>query len=667
MVREGAAETEGLDRTDDIFWTLFRASRDPMILCRLSDGTYFDVNDAFVKLLGRPRNTILGQPVPMPAHWSPEDGEAAIARLRSEGTAGPFDIPMVVGPGEVKSCSFSAVVLEIEGEVFSLATLRDETELRQAQEEAREREQRLEMLVDGMPGVMWTTDDHLRLQTLQGAGLRGMPFEAENLIGKSLLEMMGPEAERYRDEMEAPLGGSPSFFEATLEGHVLSVFCQPLQHDDGTRGTMGAAIDVTRNRRAEEELKHTADRLRSLNDLARTIASARSPEDVARVACERVRSLISCSRASISMFDAETGLGRLAAVHADGPTELRAGYEFSVAALGPLGQLSTEGISFDDLAAMEKPREPYTTLIQEGIRAYLVTPLIVDDRLIGLLSVGSPEPGSLDEGSAEVAREVAALVAVAFHQSRLRARADDNAGELEIRLEQLRETDAERRRLLAQVVRTQEEERRRISNDIHDDSVQKMAAVGLRLDAIRHYVDEPDVLAQIDQLSEVVSLSIGRLRRLMFELWPPDLERYGLAAAIRADLLAQRDDFAIEFSLVDQMTEKVPLEERIIAYRIVQEALSNVRKHSGARSVEIALSTLYGGVHVTVADDGHGLRSDVKESPPGHLGLTSMRERAELVGGWLKISNRKPRGARVEFFIPAVETTTDTEADARNA
>lgn len=660
-------DNSGKDKQDtDLFEAVFRGSPQAMVITRLEDGRYLNVNDAFCQMTGQTPEEVLGG-TSVGLHWTDPEARARLAKdLKANGHAIAVST-FRIADGVHRECWFSSQLISLDGEPCVLTIIRDETELHHVQEELKEREARLRMLVDGMPGVIWTTDADLRLTLLQGAGLRLMPFAAEEFVGRHLPELLGPAGEEYRDEVEAPLDGRPSFFEARIGDHVFSVFSQPLKQADGTMGTMGAAIDITRNRQAEEEVKHTADRLRSLNDLATTISSARNPEDVARVACERVRSLISCSRASISTFDPETATGKLAAVHADGHTELRAGYEFPVEALGPLGQLSTEGISFDDLAAMEKPREPYATLIQEGVRAYLVTPLIVDGRLIGLLSVGSPEPGSLDEGSAEVAREVAALVAVAFHQSRLRAIADDNAGELEIRLEQLRETDAERRRLLAQLVRTQEEERRRISNDIHDDSVQKMAAVGLRLDAIRHYVDDAGVLAQIDQLSEVVSLSIGRLRRLMFELWPPDLERYGLAAAIRADLLAQRDDFAIEFSLVDQMTEKVPLEERIIAYRIVQEALSNVRKHSGARKVEITLSTLYGGVHVTVADDGHGLRSGIKESPPGHLGLTSMRERAELVGGWLKISNRKPRGAKVEFFIPAVETTTDTEADARNA
>jgi PAS domain S-box-containing protein len=650
----------------DLFEAVFRDSPQAMVITRLQDGLYLDANEAFLELTGQTIDQVLGT-TSVDLHWTDPDARAQLAEdLRAHGNATAVASFRVRG-GALRECWFSCQTISFRGEPCVLTTIRDETELHRMQEELKEREERLRMLVDGMPGVIWTTDSDLRLTLLQGAGLRRMPFASEEFVGKRLPELLGPDSDAYRDEMEAPLVGRPSFFEATIGDHVLSVFSQPLRQVDGTMGTMGAAIDVTHNRRAEESLRRTADRLRSVNDLSLTIASARNPDEVARQACERIRSLLPCTRAAVSVFDPETQTGRVAAVHSDTPTEIRPGYTFPAATMGPLSTFRYEGLSFEDLAQMEDPAEPFATLIREGVRTYMVTPLVVEADVIGFMAIGSPEPGGFDDESVEVAREVASLLAVAFHQSRLYERAESYSHELEVRLEQLRLTDAERRRLLAQVVRTQEEERRRISNDIHDDSVQKMAAVGLRLDAIRHFVSDAEILTQIDQLSEVVSLSIGRLRRLMFELWPPDLERYGLAAAIRADLLAQRDDFAIEFSLTDDMTEKIPLEERIIAYRIVQEALSNVRKHSGARKVEVTLATLYGGVQVTVADDGHGLPTEIRESPPGHLGLTTMRERAELVGGWLKLSNRDPRGTLVEFFIPAVETTTDTQADARDA
>lgn len=97
-------------------------------------------------------------------------------------------------------------------------------------------------------------------------------------------------------------------------------------------------------------------------------------------------------------------------------------------------------------------------------------------------------------------------------------------------------TANDRRRLLARLVQAQEEERQRIASDIHDDTIQKMTAVGMRVETLRRRIDEPQALRSIEQLQETVQLSIGRLRHLMFELRPPSLDREGLAAALRQHL-----------------------------------------------------------------------------------------------------------------------------------
>lgn len=115
----------------------------------------------------------------------------------------------------------------------------------------------------------------------------------------------------------------------------------------------------------------------------------------------------------------------------------------------------------------------------------------------------------------------------------------ERAGQLAETLEQLqstkatlRKTDEERRNFLAHLVRAQEEERKRIASDVHDDSIQVMAAVGLRLGMLRGRLTDPDQLGWIEKLESSVQLSIGRLRHLLFQLAPPALEREGLAAAI---------------------------------------------------------------------------------------------------------------------------------------
>jgi PAS domain S-box-containing protein len=217
-----------------------------------------------------------------------------------------------------------------------------------------------------------------------------------------------------------------------------------------------------------------------------------------------------------------------------------------------------------------------------------------------------------------------------------------------------RRMQAERQRLLVRLVQAQEEERRRIGGDIHDDSVQKMAAVSLRLKALRNRIEDPGTAQALDQLNESVQQAISRLRSLLFELRPPALDHEGLAAALRQSLDTAGREAGFEWTLANELPTEPQIEVRTIAYRIAQEAIANVRKHAQAREVDVRLSSRAGGVLTRVCDDGRGF-VDTGRSEPGHGGLPTMRERAELAGGWLRVETAERHGTTVEFWIPMDE------------
>ncbi len=234
------------------------------------------------------------------------------------------------------------------------------------------------------------------------------------------------------------------------------------------------------------------------------------------------------------------------------------------------------------------------------------------------------------------------------------------ASQLEDALEQLRsataaltQTDEERKRLLAHLVKAQEEERKRIASDVHDDSIQVMAAVGMRLGMMRARLTDPDMLGWVTKLEDVVQLSIGRLRHLLFQLAPPALDREGLAAAVHTYLDESFGEDGIKYNLETLMSAEPSREIRTLVYRIAQEALSNVRKHAQATQVAVRLEDRDGGLLVEVRDDGLGYSPDDSELPrPGHLGLVSMRERAEMLGGWFRIEGSPGAGTSVQFWVP---------------
>jgi PAS domain S-box-containing protein len=217
--------------------------------------------------------------------------------------------------------------------------------------------------------------------------------------------------------------------------------------------------------------------------------------------------------------------------------------------------------------------------------------------------------------------------------------------------DQLRRTDQARRLLLSKLVTAQEAERRRIAAELHDDAIQAMTAVGLRL----HSQMGKDAKEQVESLAKlegIVAGTVARLRHMLFELQPRGLETGSLAEALReyVDFSGDEDD-ATTVDIEDRLTKEPPTEVRFVGYRIAQEALNNVRKHAQATRVAVLLEERAGGVLVRIRDDGVGFDQTV-DPPLGHLGLTSMRERADLAGGWSRVKSRLGAGTTIEFWLP---------------
>ncbi|TMD50494.1 MAG: PAS domain S-box protein [Chloroflexi bacterium] len=219
-------------------------------------------------------------------------------------------------------------------------------------------------------------------------------------------------------------------------------------------------------------------------------------------------------------------------------------------------------------------------------------------------------------------------------------------------VETLKQVDQNRRALLRRLVNAQEAERRAIASDIHDDSIQSMFAVGLRLFSLRESMHDAAQIEQVDRLQQNVQQSTDRLRHLLFELRPAALDEGGLPAALRQYLDTMKQETGIEVELQTALEHNPASETQVIAYRIAQEVLANVRKHARARRVECAVSAVDDGVLTRIVDNGVGFDSGRNGSVPGHLGLIAMRERAEMAGGWFRITSSAGQGCVVEYWIP---------------
>jgi len=218
-------------------------------------------------------------------------------------------------------------------------------------------------------------------------------------------------------------------------------------------------------------------------------------------------------------------------------------------------------------------------------------------------------------------------------------------------LDVLRRTMEDRRTLLLRLEVAQEEERRRIASDIHDDPIQVMSAADLRAQVLAARIDDPELRTEADELRDIIRASVERLRHLLFELRPPALDREGLVPALRA--YAGNADPTPEID--DALPFEPPAELRAILFRIAQEAIANARKHASATRIRVSISGLDGGV-LLVTDDGSGFDAGVIGSPePGHIGLPTMIERAELAGGHCRIESEPGRGTSVSAWLPLAE------------
>lgn len=315
------------------------------------------------------------------------------------------------------------------------------------------------------------------------------------------------------------------------------------------------------------------------------------------------------------------------------------------------GVAGTVAAGGSPLLVPDVSRFPGHVEMHPDVQTEFAAPLKVGDEVIGVLDVGSRLPAAVSEPTLDVLCRLADQIALVIHSDRLQA-------ELLESYQALRKSDDERRRLLSHLVRAQEEERQRLAGDIHDDSLQKMVAVSMRLQLLVQYLRDPELLEVVDKLQETVNLSIARLRTLLFELRPPVLEAEGLAPALR--LYVEHSEADFDLQIEDRLTRRPAAETRLLLYRIAQEALANVGKHAKASRVVTVLQEKDGGFLVRIQDDGVGFNpNEAVSAVTGHIGLTAMRERAEMAGGWCEVRSLRGGGTTVDFWIPARIRSSD--------
>jgi PAS domain S-box-containing protein len=276
----------------------------------------------------------------------------------------------------------------------------------------------------------------------------------------------------------------------------------------------------------------------------------------------------------------------------------------------------------------------------------LPTPLL--ERLRGALSDGGPEDAIAVPGPDGVTRWVVPVAQGLGDHERSRIVLFRDVTEQ-------RRQHAMLEQFAGEMLRTQEEERQRIAQELHDDTVQSLVLVCRRLDAIteeRGARASPREREQLRALRSYTESSLASLRDYLRGLRPSALDDLGLVAAIRR--LASEPEplpgMRVEFE-ANEETQRLPPEPELVLYRIAQEALRNAQRHSGAKHVTVALRFGRAVTELIVSDDGSGFDASARASQNG-LGLRGMEERARHVGGTLTIRSTPGQGTTITARVP---------------
>jgi signal transduction histidine kinase len=224
------------------------------------------------------------------------------------------------------------------------------------------------------------------------------------------------------------------------------------------------------------------------------------------------------------------------------------------------------------------------------------------------------------------------------------------------KVDELESAHAERRKLVGQLINAHEEERKRIVEDLHDDPVQAVVALRMRLETLAARTSQPELARELDGLRSDAAAAAERLRRLLFEIQPVELDRRGVGVALRVCLEQASAETGLAYELDDRMSRPPSQPVRTLLYRVGREAVANVRKHAHASRVDVHLDDDREGFSLKVHDDGKGFDAEQGlRVRPGHLGLPAMREQVEITGGRLKLDSRPGTGTELQVWLPDLE------------
>src|SRR5512146_752689 len=349
----------------------------------------------------------------------------------------------------------------------------------------------------------------------------------------------------------------------------------------------------------------------------------------------------------ILLLDSETSTLRVKSAVGLGKGELNEdlAIELGRGFTGQIAESGEPGI-LPDLNASSGVLNP---VLRNYAKALWGMPLKANDRVIGVIAIGFERPYQWLPTERDLLRAIADRSALAID----RAAMVDAVREREVRIAELS----------GHLLKAQEEERKRISRELHDETGQALMVIRLYLGMLESTVAGRAPKTKIHELLDVVDRTIEGIRRIIARLSPLLLQELGMVAAIRKEAkdFSRNTGVQTEVALAEDVGRLEPEVETAI-YRVVQEALHNIAKHAQAKTVSVQVTRDAKGIRAVVEDDGVGIPGSSQNPQRRTFGLAGMRERITALGGTIRVHSRKGQGTRITVNVPVSNDTQAAEA-----
>ncbi|TEU03126.1 MAG: GAF domain-containing protein [Dehalococcoidia bacterium] len=530
----------------------------------------------------------------------------------------------------------------------------------------------LQDMVDGVEDEFLVIDSEYRVRLTNSAVRSRLRKRAKSPIGRRCYEVF---YDRDRP-CGAPLWDCPlrkvldSGAMATIihpdhalgSNKYLKITAYPLRDSSGnTTAIVEMRRDVTAERELESQILRRHHQLLALSHISGAVSGLWDLDAILRIALDNVLEIINGDIGGILLLDEETETLRyrmqrgLSAKYAD-EIRMRMGEGIG----GRVAQTG-EPMLLEDIS--QDPRAIYPDLISaEGLKGFISIPLKAKDKVVGVMNLASHVAGRFGTDDISLLSSISDYLGTAIEQARLYARLA-SAGE-------------RYQTLLQHALSTQEEERKRIARELHDETSQALTSLTLNLQAIIQMAEMKGVrdTELMEKLKATHSYAIhagNEVVKLMKELRPTLLDELGLPAAIhryaKDTLQAQGIEVSAEFIDTE---ERLPPEVEVTLFRVAQGVIGNILEHSMAKNASIKLSCSASECLLRIEDDGKGFNVSkiTRVDPSGRgAGVFTMKERVKLVGGVCHIESRPGKGTRVVVKVPLGKDMANEEDKGANS